>query len=350
MNISSGISLANGSIVIGRESNGLWLSRKDSEPYNLIWGYEDIRFPAASPYGEYLAFWSGIDWSFQLMELSGKVIWSAWMNSDKCVPTGIKFSAFGDAVACFYHFDGVPGVFFCDIEHGFSTIFGCCGGPIGHDADLRYFALNSVDCYEYNELPFYEVDPSGIINKLSLEAATSKLNNGTLILDRNRRIVAQPPALKEDWDGLAIQKDMTGFVIQRERNVSWFSGDSDTPEVTIKDCLPESERNRGYCQIMSVNEDNALIQISEKATVVNSNHGVIWTGDNLPSIMLKGNRVLAQYADGIVEAINEDGSIEVKYTPPVGYGMVAAEIVDNILYISQIGRKHEVCAYTLHKL
>jgi len=350
MNISSGISLANGSIVIGRESNGLWLSRKDSEPYNLIWGYEDIRFLAVSPYGEYLAFWSISGESFQLMELSGKVIWSAWMNSDKCVPTGIKFSAFGDAVACFYHFDGVPGVFFCDIEHGFRMIFGCCGRPIGHDTDLRYFALNSVDRYEYNELPFYEADPSGIINKLSLEAATSKLDNGPVILDRNRCIVAQPPALKDDWDGLAIQTGMTGFVIQRERNVSWFSGDSDTPEVIIKDCLPESERNKGYCEILSVSEDNTLIQIRERATVVKRHYGVIWTGDNLPSIMLKGNRVLAQYADGTVEVINRDGSRELKYAPPAGFFIAAADIVDDVLFIAQIGKKHEVCAYTLHKL
>jgi hypothetical protein len=350
MNISSGISLANGSIVIGREQNGLWLSRKDSEPYNLIWGYEDIRFLAASPYGEYLAFWSISGESFQLMELSGVVIWSAWMNSDKTIATGVKFSASGDAVACFYHFDGVPGVFFCDIEHGFSTIFGCCGRPIGHDSDLRYFVLSFVDRYEYDGLPFYEVDPFGIINKLSLEAASAKLDNGPVILDRNRRIVAQPPALKEDWDGLAIQTGMTGFVIQRGRNLSWFSGDSDTPEVTINDCLPESERHYKFCKILSVNEDNALIQISEKATVVNRNHGVIWTGDNLISTELRGNRVLAQYSDGTVEVINSDGSRELKYSPPAGFFMAAADIVDDVLYIAQIGRKHEVCAYTLHNI
>jgi hypothetical protein len=242
-------------------------------------------------------------------------------------------------------------VFLCDFEHGYSTIFGCCGRPIGHDADLRYFALNSVDRYEYNELPLYEADPaSGSINKLSLETASAKLDNGPAILDRNRRIVAQPPALKEDWDGLAIQKDMTGFVIQRERNVSWFSVDSDKPEVTIKDCLPESERHYTFCKILSANEDNALIQIREKAIVVNRNHGVIWTGDNLISTELRGNRVLAQYSDGTVEVINSDGSRELKYAPPAGFFMAAADIVDDVLYIAQIGKKHEVCTYTLHNI
>ena len=57
---------------------------------------------------------------------------------------------------------------------------------------------------------------------------------------------------------------------------------------------------------------------------------------------------LAQYASGTVEVINSDGSIEVKYTSPAGFFMAAADIVDNVLYIAQIGRKHEVCAYTLH--
>ena len=315
-----------------------------------IEGQREPRFLSACPNGIYLAFWSFTGESFRLIDITGNHLWSAWMNSDKCVPIYIKFSASGDAAACFYHFDGVPGVFFCDIRQGFSTTFGCCGSPIGHDGDLRYFALSSLDRYEYNELPFYEADTvSGRISKLSLETAMEKIKNGPVILDRNRCIVAQPAILKGGWEGLAIQPDNTGYVIQRAGDVSWFAADSEKPEVTFKDCLRESERNRDYCKIMSLSGDNALIQIHEKSIVVNRHHGVTWRGDKQVSTRLKGNRVLAQYEDDTVEIINDDGSIEVKYQLPLQGFPMAADIVDDVLYVAQVGSKYEVLTFTLSK-
>jgi hypothetical protein len=98
------------------------------------WGGEKKNsFGTASRYGEYIAYWSGE--VFRLEDLDYNVIWTEWINGDKAAPTGIKFSSSGDAVACFFHFDGVPGMFFCDIEKGSSTIFPC-GRPIGYLGDL----------------------------------------------------------------------------------------------------------------------------------------------------------------------------------------------------------------------
>jgi hypothetical protein len=333
MNIYSGTFLAGGELLALNMGSSIVLSNKRGETRTLVSGYENIRFLSASIYGEYLAFYSITGESFCLIDLNGKEIWSCWMNSDKAVATGIKFSACDNALACFFHFDGMPGMFFCDIEHDFSTTFGCCGRTIGHDNNLRYFALSDYDRYEYDKLPFREfVATSGSIIKLTPQATSEKLDNGPVILDRKRCIVSQPTVLKERWEGLAIQKDMAGFVIQRERDLFWFSGDSEKPDTIIKNCLPESERYTTHRKILSLSRDNVLIQMIEKAIIVNRDNGVIWTGDNLSSIVLKENRALAQHKDSSIVVVRENGSEEMKYLLTPGAKIDAADIIDDVLY------------------
>jgi hypothetical protein len=333
MNIHSGVFLAGGELVAITDSRSIYLSRTDSVSYKLVSSYQDIRFLTASPYGEYIAFWSITGESFRLVDLSGQELWSSWMNSDKAVPTGIKFSATGDALACFFHFDGVPGMFFCDIGQLFSTTFGCCGRTIGHDNDLRYFVLSDYDPYEYDKLPFFEVEPaSENIVKLSPEIVSAKLDNGPVILNRKRCIISQPASIKEMWGGLAIQTDMAGFVVQRKGDVSWFSYNSQNPEITIKHCLPESAFYQTYCKIMSLSGDNVLIQMKDKATAVNLHNGVIWSGDDLSSVLLRGQRILAQYDDGKVEVVRSDGSMEMCL--PQEEKIIAADIKDDTLIVA----------------
>jgi len=351
MNINSGVFVNGGSqvVVIGRDA--LWLLRKDREPHTLVTGYEDIRFLNASPHGEYLAFWSITGESFRLIDLAGQEIWSRWMNTDKVVPLGIHFSTSGDAVACFFHFEGLPGVFFCDFQKGNSTTFGCSGSPIGYDADLRYFAIDSCNPRADEKLAFYEREPDyGNLVKVPPQVVSQRLKKSPLLVDRNRCILSNPVLPMREWQGLAIQNEMAGFVILKDCNLYWFNKDSDKPEATIEACVPESDRYQSFHTIMSLCRDNVLVQIGGRFVVANRDYGVIWRGEDLSSVTLRGQRALAQYTDGTVEVIQTDGSVELKCTPPSGFTTVAADVIDhvlNIAYMSEENQTIELKTYAL---
>jgi hypothetical protein len=318
VNIYSGILTAGATRVV----------RNDGLAANI----EKNSFAATSNYGEFLAYWSGE--CFRLVDLNDNVIWTEWINGDKASPTGIKFSRNGYALACFFHFEGVPGMFFCDIEKGTSTMFPC-GRPIGHDEDLCYFTVSHYDPYEYDKYPLFEAKlGSEDAVKIPSEVASEILKNGPVIVDRNKRIVAQPLSLKENWDGLAIQKDLSGFVVRRDRSIIWFKSGSEKPDVTFKDCIPEKEYFGSYKTILSLSEDNVLLQSGENSLVVNRNRGLIWQGDKMASILLKGNRILAIYQNSTLSVIREDGTEELripKGTEGKGY---VAEIIDGFRFFA----------------
>lgn len=335
MNISSGVIWGDrGQTVIIRD-NALFLSSESCQPHTLVTGYEDIRILTASRYGEYLAFWSITGESFRLIDLAGDNIWSSWMNTDKAVPLGIHFSTSGDAVACIFHFEGLPGMFFCDLKEGRSTTFGCSGSPIGYDADLRYFAIDNCDPHEDERLAFYEreTDSENIV-KLPAQVVSQKLRESPLIVDRNRCMLSSPVLPMREWQGLAIQERMAGFVVLKDCSLYWFNRDSDEPEVTIGECVPESDRYTSFRTLLSLCGDNVLIQIGDRSTVVNRSHGVVWRSSGLSSTVLRGQRALAQFTDGAVEVIQSDGSKEVRCTPLSGEELVAADITENTLYIA----------------
>lgn len=335
MNINSGVFLDDGSLVVVGGRDALWLLRQDCEPRTVVSGYEDIRFLTASRYGEYLAFWSITGESFRLIDLAGNGLWSSWINSDKAVAQGIHFSTSGDAVACLFHFDGLPGIFFCDFREGFATTLGCSGSPIGYDADLRYFAIDSCDPHEDEKLAFYEREPdSGNIIKVPPEVVSQKLEKSPLLVDRKRCILSSPVLPMRKWQGLAIQNGTAGFVILKDCNLYWFTRDSDEPKATMKQCVPEEDRYKSFCTMLSLCGDNTLIRIGDRFTFANLNHGVVWRGENLSSVTFSGQRALAQYTDGKIEVIKCDGSIEMRWTPPAGNRMVAADIIDDILFIA----------------
>jgi len=351
MNINSGVFIDDGNMVVASEEDALWLLRKDCAPHILVKGYEDIRFLSASTGGKYLAFWSITGESFRLIDLAGQEIWSRWMNTDKMVPLGIHFSTSGDAVACFFHFEGLPGVFFCDFQKGNSTTFGCSGSAIGYDADLRYFAIDSCNPHANEKLAFYEREPDyGNLVKMPAQVVSQRLKKSPLLVDRNRCILSTAVLPMREWQGLAIQNEMAGFIILKDCNLYWFNKDSDSPKATIEACVPESDRYQSFHTIMSLCRDNVLVQIGGRFVVANRDYGVIWRGENLSSVTLRGQRALAQYTDGTVEVIQTDGSVELKCTPPSGFTTVAADVIDhvlNIAYMSEENQTIELKTYAL---
>ncbi len=344
MNINSGVFIDDGRLIVVIGRDALSLLRQDCGPRTLVAGYEDIRFLTASLSGEHLAFWSITGESFRLIDLTGQEIWSCWMNTDKATPHGIQFSTSGDAVACIYDFEGVPGMFFCDIEKRYTTIFGCSGSPIGYDTNLQYFVIDSCDPYEDEKLAFYEHDAgSGNLIKLHPEVVSEKMKKSPLIVDRNRCIYSYPVVPMRDWDGLFVQEGMEGFVILKDRSLLWLAKDSDKPQVTVNDCLPQEKAHEWYRCTLTVCGDMALIQSVSYggAIVVNRNIGVVWRGNSLSSTTIRGQRVLAQYTDGTVEVIQSDGSIETRCLPPTGFRTVAVDILDNVLYIAYMSERSQ---------
>jgi hypothetical protein len=273
------------------------------------------------------------------------------MNTDKVVPLGIHFSTSGDAVACFFHFEGLPGVFFCDFQKGNSTTFGCSGSPIGYDADLRYFAIDSCNPHAGEKLAFYEREPDyGNLVKVPPQVVSQRLKKSPLLVDRNRCILSNPVLPMREWQGLAIQNEMAGFVILKDCNLYWFNKDSDEPKATLEACVLESDRYQSFHTIMSLCRDNVLVQIGGRFVVANRDYGMIWRGENLSSVTLRGQRALAQYTDGTVEVIQSDGSVELKCIPRSGFTTVAADALDNVLsiaYMSEENQTIELKTYAL---
>lgn len=137
-----------------------------------------------------------------------------------------------------------------------------------------------------------------------------------------------------NWQGLSIQNEAAGFIILKGCNLYWFSKDSDEPEATIKQCIPEEDRYKSFCTILSLCVDNVLIRIGDRFTVVNRNHGVVWQGGDLSSVTLRGQRAVAQYTDGRIEVIQSDGSMEMRCVPDRGQYTIAADIMDNVLNVA----------------
>jgi hypothetical protein len=345
MNINSGLFLAGGDLIALARRSSVLLSNRDKMLYALLDRYDDIRFLSASPYGEYLAFWSITGESFRVIDLSGEIIWSCWMNTDKAFPHGIHFSTSDNAVACIYDFEGVPGLFFCDIDKQYATTFGCSGSPIGFDADLRYFVMDSCDPYEDEKLAFYEHDVNaGNIVRVPPAIVAERIKKNPLIIDRNRHIYPSPVLTMRRWDDLVVLNGtdgIEGFVILKDGGVSWLAKDTQTPAATVNDCLPKDKSaHEWYRCTLAACGDIALIQSVAYggAIVVNRKSGVVWRGNDLSRVTLKDRRVLAEYNNGTIEVISGDGSIEFKYTPPSGFTTEAADIIDNILHIAYTPR------------
>jgi hypothetical protein len=356
MNINSGVFIGDGDLVAVGGRHALWLLRKDCEPHAVVSGYEGIRFLTASPRGKYIAFWSDTGESFRLIDLAGQEIWSRWMNTDKAPPHAIQFSTLGDAVAFIYDFEGLHGLFFYDIKQGYRTLFGCSNSPIGYDADLKYFIVDRCDPYEDGKLAFYEHDASSkSLIKLPPEVVSARMKENPLVVGRNRCLYPYLVVPIRDWAGLSVQSGMEGiegFVILKDHDLHWLAKDSDKPDATVSDCLPHEKSYEWYFCTLAACGDIALIQSVRYggAIIVDRNLGRVWQGKDQASVMLKGQRVLAQYSSGTVEVIRSDGSVDLKCTPPSGFTTVAADVLDNVLriaYMSENDQTLELKAYGL---
>ncbi len=337
MNIDSGIILPEGNRVVTAGS-GLWLYSDDHAPTCISSRGRGMRFLASDRFGAYFAYWSDDGESFHLIDRAGEWLWSAWMNTDKCKPRAVRFSASGDALACEYDFEGAPGTFFCDIAAGKAQRLGCSGSPIGHDADMRRFVMNGFDRYEYSDFPFYSRDAAGVPVKVPQEEATELVKDHPAVIDRDRCLLNTPPPPVQGWDGLVLLDD-GGYVLLDEGCLYWFAAGSDVPMATVRDMVPARELSGWWRCVLTATEDLALVQAGDRAVAVGRG-GVIWRGSRLSSTMLDEGRILAIYRNGEIEVIRTDRTIEMRLPSPPHLDLLAARLTEGVLktaYVSEYG-------------
>lgn len=302
--------------------------------YLLVSRLNEPSLLAACAFGVHFAFWSLSDESFRLVDMNGQQIWSAWMNSDKSVPKRVRFSACGDAVACEYRFDGLPGLFFCDYWTGYTTSFGCSGTPIGYDTNLQYFAIDNCDPFEEEKMAFFRLEPnSGNPMKIPPEEIARILEQRPLLVDRYRRFIDSPVIPLRKWQALSIKDDLAGFVILKDGDLNWFDKDNTEP-VAVKHCHAEKERWDWFHAALTLYGDNVLVKAKNQAMVVNKATGIVWQERNLISSLVKGHKILARYENGAIKVFRLDGSLELEYQSPKGFHPITATIRGDTLVVA----------------
>lgn len=304
----------------------------------IVSGLSDPSLLATCPFGIHFAFWSFSGESFTLVDINGNQIWSARMNSDKAVPKWVRFSNSGDAVACEYWFDGVPGMFFCDYWKEYATTFGCSGSPIGYDANLQYFAIDGCDPFEDDKLAFFKQEPdSGNIIKVPPQDISRNLEQHPLLVDRYRRVIESPVVPMRNWQALAIRDELNGFIILKDGDLYWFKKQNAEPDA-VHHCHDKKEGWDWFHAKLTLSGDNVLIQSKKaQAMIVNRTAGVVWSGTNLISTLIKKQKILAQYGNGAIKVFRLDGSLEMAYQAPKGFHPVTATIRDDTLIVACIG-------------
>jgi hypothetical protein len=345
MNFKSGAFIGNDSLALYNGRDTLLLLRDGCEPRILTTGYEDIRYLSASRYGEYVAFWSITGESFRLIDSSGHEIWSEWMNSDKVTARDTQFSYSGDALACAFYFEGVPGLFLCDIDRGYSTRFGCSNSPIGYDAGLRYFLIDRFDPYEDEKLAYYKRDVvTGNPVKLSPDEVNERMKKKPLVFTRDRCIVPTRRNVPRDWDAAAIKITLDSFVILKDGDLHWIDENPTSFDTTIQGCLTKEEQYKWRQCTLDIDGNIALIQSAScnSAKAFHRYHGLVWQGENCSSAILGYNQVAAKYTDGTIGTKRINDRTEMKFKPSSGSTIVAVDMIDNVLYVAKIGRKFEI--------
>lgn len=342
MNIDSGILLNDSNMVVLYSHSALILRPQDNIPY--IMGNRDlrpIRFLSGSPDGRYFAYWSDYDYGFYAVDIAGEYLWSTWINGDKALPHGIHYSNVDTAFACIFDFEFARGLFLCDPDKGYATRFGCAGSPIGYDAGLKYFVIDGYDPGEEITMTFFERDENGNSVRVPLEDVKAKFKQHVMLTDRYRHIIPQPVIPVDSWDGMALQSDLSGFVILKEGNLYWYNNHSDTPETTINGCFPPEKRMEWFRKTMTLCGENVLIQTPQgSAIVANKQYGVIWRGNEgqVASVQLCDQWILVEYENGDVQVIQGDGYTAYKYERVPVLGTLAANIKDNVLSIATMSR------------
>jgi hypothetical protein len=270
------------------------------------------------------------------------------MNTDKATPRGIKFSYSGDALVCAFDFEGIPGIFLCDIDRGFSTRFGCSSSPIGYDAGLRYFIIDWIDPSEDEKLAYYKRNNnSGNLIKLAADEIRERMRVKPLVFTRDRCIIPTRRTILREWDAAAIKVTLDGFVILKDGDLHWVDEDPTSFDTTIQGCLTKEEQDKWRRCTLDVEGDIALIQSvsSGAAKAFHRYQGIVWQGENCYSVILKYKQLLARYSDGMVGIRRIYDGEEMKYKPSSGSTIVAADIIGNVLYIAEVGKKFEIKKY-----
>lgn len=340
MEINSGVILSTRHQAILWNDSALSLWGENQKPSVMAEGVEDIKFLTACPDGKHFAFFTQA--RLYVMDITGREVWMCRINPDKSTPYGIRFSSSGDAVIFIYDY-GDDNSYYCIWLYEFGRKRATelwCNSPIGHDADLqRFMVRQGLNLWEYDPiLQTSELQRCADIT-IRQEAITRGLERGTVILDRDMGLKSHANQIRQ-WRGSAVQRNGEGFIILNEDgSLQWFSAGSPNPEATISGCISRELDYAIRCVghfMLSVANDMALIQpaMVEHAMLVNRNIGIVWEANNLLSAILRGRRVVAHYADGTVEVVQSDGSVGIKYAPLSGCRAVAADIIDNILYIA----------------
>jgi hypothetical protein len=268
-----------------------------------------IRFLRASPKDDCCAFYSEDQECIYVVTLEGHVLWHRGINTDKTVPIGLRFSTFGDAIACFDDWDGGKRCQFFNLTERYGTAFGPSGRCIGVDRELRRFLL-------FDQVPGRIVFNMGGL--VAFHPGEPSLPGNILLFDRRGTVRSQ---WAEDawpvarWLGAAVDRQKEQVVVADGQTLSWvswhphphvtqeleFSLGGDTCDLTIS----------GY-----PGSDTVLVRAREwrsetvSAALLAPAKGVMWTDSLLASVWPCGEETIVQHSlDNRIKVIGRDGKV-----------------------------------------
>jgi len=113
----------------------------------------------------------------------------------------------------------------------------------------------------------------------------------------------------------------------------------------VNGCIPDS-MYWFYCNLTATG-NLAFIQAiyDPSAILVNRDTGVVWMGEDLSSVEVKGWYIVARHANGNVEVIDFSGKTGltmsmVEWAKPE-FETIAADVIDNMLYIAYYSERND---------
>lgn len=343
------------SLYISPTNNNDDIKKYSENSRQLLVDYvREAQYLTVCPNDKYIGFWNYIEKTFRLVGISGSDIWMYPLTRDifNIWPDDCLFSSSGNAFVCRFKQNFQSGLVLYDLETHKHTFYGCSTSSIGTDAGLNYFVLDSCNPYEGENTVIFNTDPtSGEKTRVTGETLSERLKQDSLVIDRQGNVIKEIRIPVRDWQGLALQEDLSGYVVLKDNNLSWYSIHSDYPILTITNCI-ENYYNCHFAELF-IDKDQVLIQCGEYAVVADRRFGVIWNGYDPLSVYLKDTRILVIQKNENIGVILCDGTKETVVEPLPGFRVLGADIHKNnliVAYLSQLTGNIEFQTYELVKL
>jgi hypothetical protein len=357
VNISSGVILSNHNQVIFRAYYSLFLSLpyknpefSNKNPKELVEGEENCEYLTVCSQNKHCAFYSYRQKAYRLTDIKGSDVWSVKLDDDNCWPEGCLFSSSGDAVIFRYDYDRDYGLFLYDLNTNNHRFIGKSDSIIGTESSLRYFVLDNIHPNQDRNGIIYEKVPiSGEVILVTPEKLNEYRKQGALVIDRQGCIIPEIKIPIHGWQGIALLNDLSGYVVLKDFNLSWYRFGFDKPEHTIEQCVKDRGKNWHRADLC-VDNDQVLVECGNEAVIADRRFGVVWHGYSLQSVYLKETRILTIHDNEAVNVIRCDGTNETTVESLPGFRVLGADIYNEKLVIAYLSKLNEKVIFQTYEL